>query len=158
MSGHLNISVSFIIGCQNFFLVKSRSKSLDRVLLLSVHWSSFFIPKRKTMISFTVLSIWYKGYIIIYNIFSVNFNLKAYWILRFNDNLNQPFKNMSFTKMKLLASLILPSFCQNLDIKPAFECGINEKWNSCGHPCNEENCQDRVHKDFLSCEIRCHAM
>ena len=76
----------------------------------------------------------------------VNFNLNVYWILRLNDNLNQPFKNISFTKMKLLASLILPSFCQDLVIKPVFdiECGKNEKWDSCGNPCKEKNCQERV--------------
>ena len=51
-------------------------------------------------------------------------------------------------KMKLLASLILPSFCQ--DTKPVFdiECGNNEKWDSCGNPCKEKNCKDRVHFEF----------
>ena len=58
--------------------------------------------------------------------------------------------------MKLLASLILPTFCQftwpvatkEWPPKNVTKCGINEKWDSCGNPCKEKNCQDRVSYNF----------
>ena len=91
-----------------------------------------------------------------------------YCILRFYDDLNRPFKNISSTKMKLLASLILPTFCQSTwwatlapnqswppletSIGPAI-CGNNEKWDICGNTCKERNCQDRVHYEFLGCRM-----
>ena len=51
--------------------------------------------------------------------------------------------------MKLLANLILPTFCQfTWPPKNVTKCGINEKWDSCGNPCKEKNCQDRVSYNF----------
>ena len=57
--------------------------------------------------------------------------------------------------MKLLASLILPTLCQDYinwaeieeelakEVTEAPECGFYEKWDSCGNFCKEKNCKDR---------------
>ena len=49
--------------------------------------------------------------------------------------------------MKLLASLILPTFCQRFVTTPEVvnKCGYFEKWDSCGNPCMEKTCKDWVH-------------
>lgn len=56
--------------------------------------------------------------------------------------------------MKLLSSLILPTFCQDyvnwegtaVELTEGLECGYYEKWDSCGNACKEKNCKDRVHR------------
>ena len=43
----------------------------------------------------------------------------------------------------LLASLILPIFCQ-FTVDMSGMCGWRETWDSCGNPCKEKNCKVRL--------------